>query len=215
VRAPEAEGVVGQVGHVLRTRAACRTDRAAGGRRPRTPRRHRELGAGGSEDPRGQALPHRRGRSRLRGGGGPRAREAVPTALERGADRRPLGGAPGPGREAADAPRRFGFDGFDGQLLINARSETIGVPIAADVLYPFSRVLPSPIIASAAMSFSSVSVVRQRPSPRRESACRNRCKPGKRRPICCPISAPGAPEAELPRASPTDGHPAGLLHNAE
>lgn len=36
---------------------------------------------------------------------------------------------------------------------------TIGVPVAAGVLYPFFGVLLSPIIAAAAMSFSSVSVV--------------------------------------------------------
>jgi P-type Cu+ transporter len=35
----------------------------------------------------------------------------------------------------------------------------LGVPIAAGALYPFLRVLLSPIIASAAMSFSSVSVI--------------------------------------------------------
>jgi P-type Cu+ transporter len=35
----------------------------------------------------------------------------------------------------------------------------IGIPIAAGVLYPVAHVLLSPIIASAAMSFSSVSVV--------------------------------------------------------
>jgi P-type Cu+ transporter len=34
-----------------------------------------------------------------------------------------------------------------------------GVPIAAGVLYPWFGVLLSPIIAAAAMSFSSVSVV--------------------------------------------------------
>jgi P-type Cu+ transporter len=35
----------------------------------------------------------------------------------------------------------------------------LGVPIAAGVLYPFVKLLLSPIIASAAMSFSSVSVI--------------------------------------------------------
>jgi Cu+-exporting ATPase len=35
----------------------------------------------------------------------------------------------------------------------------IGVPIAAGVLYPFFGVLLSPILAAAAMSFSSVSVI--------------------------------------------------------
>ena len=36
---------------------------------------------------------------------------------------------------------------------------SIGVPIAAGVLYPFIGLLLSPIIAAAAMSFSSVSVI--------------------------------------------------------
>ena len=35
----------------------------------------------------------------------------------------------------------------------------LGVPIAAGVLYPFFGLLLSPIIAAAAMSFSSVSVI--------------------------------------------------------
>ena len=34
-----------------------------------------------------------------------------------------------------------------------------GIPIAAGVLYPFFGILLSPIIAAAAMSFSSVSVI--------------------------------------------------------
>jgi len=36
---------------------------------------------------------------------------------------------------------------------------TAGVPIAAGVLYPFFGLLLSPMIAAAAMSFSSVSVI--------------------------------------------------------
>jgi len=36
---------------------------------------------------------------------------------------------------------------------------TIGVPIAAGVLYPFFGLLLSPILASAAMTLSSVSVI--------------------------------------------------------
>nr|MDA8174771.1 copper-translocating P-type ATPase [Nitrospiraceae bacterium] len=36
---------------------------------------------------------------------------------------------------------------------------SIGVPIAAGILYPFAGILLSPVIAAAAMSFSSVSVI--------------------------------------------------------
>jgi Cu+-exporting ATPase len=36
---------------------------------------------------------------------------------------------------------------------------SVGVPIAAGVLYPFFGILLSPMIAAAAMSFSSVSVI--------------------------------------------------------
>ena len=35
----------------------------------------------------------------------------------------------------------------------------VGVPIAAGILYPFFGILLSPMIAAAAMSFSSVSVI--------------------------------------------------------
>jgi Cu+-exporting ATPase len=36
---------------------------------------------------------------------------------------------------------------------------TLGIPVAAEMLYPFFGVLLSPVIAGAAMSLSSVSVI--------------------------------------------------------
>jgi Cu+-exporting ATPase len=44
-------------------------------------------------------------------------------------------------------------------LLFAFGYNSLGVPIAAGVLYPFFGLLLSPMIAAAAMSFSSVSVI--------------------------------------------------------
>lgn len=44
-------------------------------------------------------------------------------------------------------------------LLFAFLYNSLGVPIAAGILYPFSGILLSPMIAAAAMSFSSVSLI--------------------------------------------------------
>ena len=44
-------------------------------------------------------------------------------------------------------------------LFIAFFHDVLGVPIVAGILYPFFGVLLSPMIASAAMTFSSVSVI--------------------------------------------------------
>ena len=40
-----------------------------------------------------------------------------------------------------------------------SKPRLVGVPVAAGVLYPFTGLLLSPMLASAAMSLSSVSVI--------------------------------------------------------
>jgi len=44
-------------------------------------------------------------------------------------------------------------------LHLTAIAHEAGIPIAAGLLYPFFGILLSPMIAAAAMSFSSVSVI--------------------------------------------------------
>jgi Cu+-exporting ATPase len=58
-------------------------------------------------------------------------------------------------RELSEATVRNMYQNLGFALVYNA----LGVPIAAGVLYPFLGILLSPLIAAAAMSFSSVSVV--------------------------------------------------------
>lgn len=47
----------------------------------------------------------------------------------------------------------------DSEPLGSTPKDPLGLPIAAGVLYPWFGILLSPIIAAAAMSFSSVSVI--------------------------------------------------------
>ena len=58
-------------------------------------------------------------------------------------------------RQLSQATVRNMYQNLVFALIYNA----LGVPIAAGVLYPFFGVLLSPLIAAAAMSLSSVSVV--------------------------------------------------------
>ncbi len=43
--------------------------------------------------------------------------------------------------------------------VLRVRLNAIGIPVAAGMVYPFVGLLLSPVIASAAMSLSSVSVI--------------------------------------------------------
>ena len=78
-------------------------------------------------------------------GGGPASRDWASSDVARHARAQALSGA-----TVANMKQNLGF-----ALLYN----TLGVPIAAGVLYPFTGLLLSPMIAALAMSLSSVSVV--------------------------------------------------------
>jgi Cu+-exporting ATPase len=85
-----------------------------------------------------------------------------------------VGGGTDVAIDAADAALlRAGLDGVPTMLALSRRTmrtirtnlfwafayNTIGIPVAAGVLYPAFGILLSPVLASAAMAVSSVSVV--------------------------------------------------------
>lgn len=69
--------------------------------------------------------------------------------------------APSSARSAGeiDAPLHRGAAGIRQNLFFAFVYNLLGVPVAAGVLYPPFGLLLSPMLASAAMSFSSVSVI--------------------------------------------------------
>lgn len=80
------------------------------------------------------------------------------------------------------------------QNLIGAFAyNTLGIPIAMGLLYPFFGILLSPIIAAAAMAASSITVVTNANRLRRWRPKRN----------TVPLSAPANRNASLPQAQPT------------